>query len=112
MYFKKDARIILYSQPVTMFKGFDSLLSIVFNELKIELVPNTYVLFVNRDRNRFKLLFFEKKHISILAMRLSGAMQFKFGEIIELNKSSFYDLITNIKSRQIKARYGLNRSCF
>ena len=112
MHLNANARIIFYSLPVNMYKGFDSLLSIVINELKIELATNTYVLFVNAERNRLKMLFFEKNHISIFAMRLAGVMQIQFGKNLELSSESFYHLITHIKSRRIKSRYGLIRDGF
>jgi len=112
MHLNDDAKIIFYNQPVNMYKGFDSLLSIVVNELKIELTPNTYVLFINAERNRLKMLFFEKTHISIFAMRLAGVMQIQFGKNLELGNKSFCDLITHTKSRQIKSRYGLVRNGF
>lgn len=83
-----------------MYKGFDSLLSIVITELKIELTPNMYVLFVNSERNRLKMLFFDHGNIAIFAMRLAGSMMVDFREVAELNKDSFYELVKNIKTKK------------
>jgi IS66 Orf2 like protein len=104
----ENAKIIVYDKPVNMFKGFDSLLSIVVTELNIKLGSNIYVLFVNRDRNRLKILFFENGHISIFAMRLSGAMCVNFGVLREFDHHEFYELITNLKTKKFRNRYGIN----
>lgn len=89
-----------------MYKGFDSLLSIVITELKIELITNTYVLFVNSERNRLKVLFFDHGNIAIFAMRLAGSITANFGEVAELNNNSFYELVKNIKTKKPRsARY-------
>jgi hypothetical protein len=103
----EKAKIFLYDKPVNMYKGFDSLLSIILTELKIDLSPNIYVLFVNGERNRLKILFFENGHISILAMRLSGAMKLNFGSFRELSQKEFYELITDLRTKKIQIRYGI-----
>jgi hypothetical protein len=100
-----DARIIFYGQPITMYKSYDGLLTLVLNDLNIELTPNTYVLFVNRDRNQFKMLFFDQGIISIFSMRLSGAMKITFGKSAEFNNRSFRELITNLITRKSHNRY-------
>lgn len=112
MRLSENAKIILYDKPVRMYKGFDSLFSIVITELNIVFDPEIFILFVNAERNRFKMLYFERGNIAILAMRLPGVMQVRFGEIQVMNSESFYKLVTTIKSRQIKARYGLSRVGF
>lgn len=100
MFFNDEARLILYNKPVRMYKSFDSLMSIVMTELKIELTPNVYVLFVNEDKNMLKVLFFEHGHIAIYAMRLSGSLLINFGEHRVFNNHSFDQLIRNLKIKK------------
>ena len=110
MFLNDNARIIFYDKPVTMQKGFDSLLSLVITELKIELTANTYVLFINSERNRFKMLFFNHGNISIYAMRLPSPMRIQFEKNIELDGKSFYELINNLKPKSLQIRYKINEN--
>jgi IS66 Orf2 like protein len=107
MVLSENAKIFFYDKPVNMYKGFDSLLSIIITELKIDLIQNTYVLFVNGEKNRLKMLFFENGHISILAMRMSGAMKLDFGSFRELSQNEFYELITDLRTKKNQIRYGI-----
>lgn len=102
MLFNDNARFIFYNKPVRMYKSFDSLMSIVMNELNIELISNVYVFFVNQDKNMLKILFFERGHIAIFAMRLSGNLLINFGENKEFTNHSFDELITNLKIKKKK----------
>ena len=105
--FDENSRIILYSKPVKLFKGFDSLLSIVLTELKMDLTPNTFVLFLNEDKDRFKMLFLHYNQIAIFSMRLEGTLISSFGETREFNKQSFNEFITRLKKGKRRIIYSI-----
>jgi hypothetical protein len=110
MILNDSARIILYDKPITMQKGFDSLLALVFTELQIQLLDNVYVLFVNKDRDRFKMLFFNHGHISIYAMRLATPMIVRFEKNIEFNAESFHHLLTNLRPKKSRNAYKIREN--
>jgi hypothetical protein len=110
MFLDISAKIILYSKPVRMYKGFDSLLSLVMTELNIELIANTYVLFVNANRDRFKMLFFDQGNISLFAMRLPTPMIIQFEKDIILDSKSFRELIKNLKPKRSRKYYKINEN--
>jgi hypothetical protein len=108
MFLKDDARIILFNKPVRMYKGFDSLLSHVLMDLQIELASNIYVLFVNSDKDRFKMLFFDHGNITIYAMRLPSVMRIDFEKNMVFDSNSFRELIKNLKPKRKRNRYKIN----
>lgn len=97
-----NARIIFYKTPVNMHKSFDSLLSIIHTELDVDLNDDIYVLFVNRKRNRTKIIYFDHGHVSMLAMRLAGSMIIDFDSTEVKNKESLSKLINNLRTKKKK----------
>lgn len=110
MFLNDDARIILFNKPVRMYKGFDSFLSHVLTDLKIELTSNIYVLFVNSDKDRFKMLFFDNGNITIYAMRLPSVMRIDFEKNMVFDSKSFRELIKNLKPKRKSNRYKINEN--
>ncbi len=110
MFLNDDARIILFNKPVRMYKGFDSLYSLVITDLKIELTSATYVLFVNPSKNRFKMLFFDNGNITIYAMRLPSVMRVEFEKNMVFDRKSFRELIQNLKPKRKRNRYKINEN--
>jgi len=97
-----NARIVFYNTPVNMHKSFDSLLTIIVTEMRIDPDDNTFVLFVNRKRNRVKIIYFDRGHISMLAMRLSGSMVIDFENTNHFDKQSLYELTQNLRTKKPK----------
>lgn len=76
-----------------MHRSFNGLLSLAINELNLNPQDDVYVLFMNRDRNQFKILFFQYGHPSIFTMRLSGRLQADFTKIDKIESTLLYKLI-------------------
>ncbi len=69
-------RLFLYRGPTDMRKGFDGLSGLVRNELKQDPCSGDVFIFLNRNRNRIKLLRWEQHGFSIYYKRLeSGRME-------------------------------------
>lgn len=95
-----NAQIVFYKAPINMHKSFDSLLSIIYTELDVDLTEKTYVLFLNRKRNRTKIIYFDHGHVSMLAMRLAGSMIVDFSSTEIINKNDLCSLIKNLRTKK------------
>lgn len=95
-----NVSIVVYKKPINMHRSFNGLLSLAINELNLNLENEIYVLFMNRDRNQFKILFFQYGHASIFTMRLSGRLQEDFTKIDKIQSHFLYELIQNPISRK------------
>lgn len=69
-------RIYLHVQPVDMRKSFDGLFGIIKNELQLDIRSGGLFLFLNRNRTRIKLAYWDVDGISIWMKRLErGSFQ-------------------------------------
>ena len=69
-------RIYLHIQPVDMRKSFDGLFGIVKNEFQLDVRSGGLFLFLNRSRNRIKLMYWDVDGIAIWMKRLErGSFQ-------------------------------------
>jgi len=89
----------VYKKPVNMHRSFNGLVTLTMSELELDLSEKTYVLFINRKRNQFKILFLNLGHITIFTMRISGSMQMDFTKIDKINSKVLRNLIREAKSR-------------
>lgn len=92
--------LIVYKNPINMHRSFNGLLSLAINELNLNPQDNVYILFMNRDRNQFKILFFQYGHASIFTMRLSGRLQADFTKIDKIQSPLLYKLIETVVCRK------------
>ena len=65
-------RLFLYREAADMRKGFDGLSGLVRNELKQDPCSGDVFIFLNRRRNRIKLLRWERQGFSIYYKRLES----------------------------------------
>ena len=71
----------LYSQPTDMRKSFDSLCGIVRNELSQSPISGDVFVFINKNRNKMKLLHWGGSSFVLYYKRLEGGVfeQFDYG---------------------------------
>jgi len=74
-------RFILYRKPTDMRKGFDGLAGLVTNQLKEHVVNGEVFVFVNKSRDKIKLLHWESGGLTLYYKRLEKGT-------LELPKSS------------------------
>ena len=107
------SRFFLYNHPTDMRKSFDGLCGLVNNELKGNPLSGDVYLFINRRRDRMKLLVWDKSGFWLLYKRLeSGRFQMfsnaKVNNSIEVSYETLVMLIegVDIQSLRRKKRYG------
>jgi len=70
--FPLASRIYLYSLPTDMRKSFDGLVGLVQNELRLDPLHDGAFVFVNRRRDRMKILVWERHGFWLLYKRLEA----------------------------------------
>ena len=99
-FLRQKRKLVVYPKPINMHRSFNGLVSLTIAELAIDLADKHYILFMNRKRNQFKILFLYRDHISIFSMRISGALQADFTRIYEIDTEKLAQLIDTAKSRK------------
>lgn len=103
------ARYYLYREPTDMRKSFDGLCGLVTTRLKQNPMSGDVYLFVNKPRNRIKLLRWETGGFVLFYKRLEkGTFELplgeKSGECNNLDYGELAMLITGISMRNTKKR--------
>lgn len=64
------AKVFLCQAAVNLRKSFEGLSKIVIEEFKEQLISNSYYIFINRERDLMKVLYFDGDGLAIWAKRL------------------------------------------
>ena len=103
-----QARFFLYSEAVDMRKSFDGLQGIINNSLKMNPLSGDVFIFINRRRNRLKLLVWDRSGFWLLYKRLEqGRFQYIVNSndrSIELSYDSLIMLLEGIDLYSVKRR--------
>jgi len=70
LYATRKLKVWAYPEPADLRKGFDGLYGLVANQLKHNPLSGDYFLFVNRSRNRAKVLLWDGTGLCIYQKRL------------------------------------------
>ena len=103
------AKIYFCSQPVDFRRGFDGLSGIVESVFEMNVLDGHLFLFVNRERDRLKILFWDHDGLAIFYKRLeAGTFQLpntSGGEQgIELDERQLNRLLTGLDLRTGRRR--------
>ena len=100
-----SARIFVCQQPTDLRKGFQGLSAIVTDSLEEELANNTYFAFINRGRDRIKILYFDGDGLAIWQKRLAKGRFPKQKEQNPLmSRRGFFMLMEGIIPKRIHKR--------
>ncbi len=104
-------RYYLYNEPCDMRKGFDGLSGIVTNEMRQDPLDGSVYIFINRRRNRMKMLVWESGGFMLYYKRLElGTFELPRGSTngtMSLNWEMLVFIIQGINFEKIirKKRY-------
>jgi transposase len=107
--FSSPQRFHLYRHPTDMRKGFDGLCGLVTSALKADPLNGDAYLFLNRRRNRLKLLVWESGGFVIYYKRLEkGAFELPeispSADAVELTWDELVMLISGVALSSVKRR--------
>lgn len=101
-----NARIYLCKDPINMHMSFEGLSSLVLNIFREELISSTYFVFINRDRDRIKVLYWDTDGLAIWYKRLEKGT-FPKQQIHEciMERRDFFMMLEGIVPRRKYHRY-------
>ena len=107
--FSSDLKIYLHAGPVDMRKSYDGLYGIVSNEFGRDVRDGGLFLFINRRRDRLKLLYWHEDGLVIWMKRLErGRLEHplpaKDGKYATLDAADFQMLISGIELASVRRR--------
>jgi len=97
-------RVLVHQEPVDMRKGFEGLSALVEIGFSEDLTGGSYFVFLNKQKNRMKILYWDGDGLAIWYKRLEKG---KFGKTQqkEMSKTEFLLMLENIVPKQIPKRH-------
>jgi transposase len=104
-----SARVYLYLHQVDMRRSFDGLMAIVQSEFDRDIRLGDYFMFINRRRDRLKIIWWDRDGLAIFMKRLeSGTVQkpntTSNGKSLMIDQAQLSMLLTGIDVSNIKRR--------
>lgn len=101
-----NARIFFFQQPVDMRKGVESLSFLIEQSWTGELMTGAYFVFINRLRDRMKVLYWDSDGFAIWWKRLEKGSFRLFGiDRVLIDRKEFFMLLEGITLHKIQRRF-------
>ena len=104
-----STKVFLYAKPCDMRKGFDGLFGLVQNEMELNPLSGYLFVFISKDRNKVKILFWDKDGLVLYCKRLEKGT-FKRPTVnihapnSELSQEEIYMILRGIDFEKTKKR--------
>lgn len=109
------ARIFLCRHPVDLRKSYDTLTALAANVLHEDPLSGAFFVFLNRGRNRIKILYWDRDGFAIWMKRLErGTFPLPDGRESgkqELSRASLLQLLEGLKNVKKTSRFHLKTGC-
>jgi len=103
-----NARIFLYAEPVNMRKSFEGLCAIVEQALMEKPTSGAYFIFLNRQKNRIKVLYWDVDGLAIWYKRLEkGRFLCKAPGENLMTRREFFMLLEGVTPKCLNPRYNV-----
>lgn len=104
-----QARIFLYVPPVDMRRSFDGLMAIVQAEFTQDIRQGDLFLFINKRRDRIKILWWDNDGLAIFMKRLEQGTFERPGnqaddKHLEMDRTALSLLLSGIELKSVKRR--------
>ena len=103
-----QSRIYLYNLPVDMRRSFDGLMAIVQSEFEQDVRQGDLFLFINRRRDRIKILWWDVDGLAIFMKRLEQGTFERPGEAdgkhVAMDRTQLGLLLSGIELKSVRRR--------
>lgn len=104
-----NARIFLHRSSIDLRKGFEGLCTCIQNAFSVEPTSGAYFVFLNRRRDRMKVLYWDADGFAIWYKRLEkGSFSKQSADKILLNRRDFFMLLEGITPKRVQTRYKIS----
>ena len=103
-----QARIFVREGATDLRKGFEGLFGILSLSLSREFLDNTYFAFINRKRDRMKVLYWDGDGFVIWYKRLEkGIFSRQIRSSNQITRREFFMLLEGVTPKRLQSRYNL-----
>ena len=101
-----NARIFFFQQPVDMRKGLEGLSMIIEQSCQNELMSGAYFVFINRVKDRMKVLYWDNDGFAIWWKRLEkGSFRLLGIDKALIDRREFFMLLEGISPKKLQKRF-------
>lgn len=101
-----NARIFLHQGPLDLRKGFEGLCATIQDVFSEEPTNGAIFVFLNRKRDRMKVLYWDSDGFAIWYKRLEkGSFSKRSTDKILLDRRDFFMLLEGVVPRRLQTRY-------
>lgn len=106
-----NAQIYIFNKAVNMRNGFDGLSAIIERSMVGEPTSGAFYVFLNRQRNRMKVLYWDTDGFAIWYKRLEkGRFPMKDSGRISMTRKEFFMLLEGVIPKRITTRFSLEKT--
>lgn len=107
--FPGNARILLHNEPMNMRKSFEGLACIVEQAFSENLTSGTFFVFLNRRKDRMKVLYWDGDGLAIWYKRLEkGTFSRSKNNRFLMSRREFLMLLEGVIPRRVQHRYNIS----
>lgn len=104
-----NAKIFIYQGAVDLRKGFEGLGAVVEQVFCEEITSGAYFVFLNRRRDRVKVLYWDGDGLVIFYKRLEkGQFAMRKANHSIMNRRDFFMLLEGIVPKRLQMRYNIS----
>ena len=102
-----DARIFMHTDPIDLRKGFEGLSYMTESLFPKMLLTGAYFVFLNKTRNRMKVLYWDVDGLAIWHKRLEKGTFSKKSSEKQMDRRQFFMLLEGIIPQKTACRFSL-----